>query len=589
MIYNIFFISQKGLNIIISKYSLRTICLLLVFILLGSNLFPVSVTQKINIVAEPLSVIEEDMILFVPMQSSTVYLIDKNESVAHTWSSDYLPGESVYLLDDGSIFYTIKLSVSGGGAGGGVQKITWDNELVWDYRYYNSNHLSHHDIEPLSNGNILMIAWESKTRTEAIESGRDPNKLQGNTLRPDHIIEVKPTGPTTGEIVWKWHVWDHLIQDYDATKDNYGVIGNHPELIDINFGTSNIDWLHTNSIDYNEELDQILVSVRNFDEVWVIDHSTTTEEAAGHTGGNSGMGGDILYRWGNPATYHAGYSSDRKFFSQHDARWIDEGCPGEGNILVFNNGGGRPGPDYTSVDEIVPPLNGNGTYNLEPGEAYGPDEQTWIYNSNFYSYYIGGAQRLKNGNTIVCDGPAGKFYEVTPDKDIIWDYRNPYPNYFQNSVFKINYYTPPEESPPEVPDLDTVGSLRWLDISTEQTVQGGFEVQNVGGNTSTLKWIVSDYPSWGNWTINPISGENLTPEQGPIDVKISIDVPNVSDKIFQGIIRIENQDNAEDFDTVPVYLRTTRNRFKTNYFDFLKEHPLLDFIFNLFIKIVDNR
>jgi hypothetical protein len=189
----------------------------------------------------------------------------------------------------------------------------------------------------------------------------------------------------------------------------------------------------------------------------------------------------------------------------------------------------------------------------------------------------------------VCDGPAGKFYEVTPDKDIIWDYRNPYPNYFQNSVFKINYYTPPEESPPEVPDLDTVGSLRWLDISTEQTVQGGFEVQNVGGNTSTLKWIVSDYPSWGNWTINPISGENLTPEQGPIDVKISIDVPNVSDKIFQGIIRIENQDNAEDFDTVPVYLRTTRNRFKTNYFDFLKEHPLLDFIFNLFIKIFDNR
>ena len=575
------------MNIIRLIYSSKTISIILVILLLATAYIPIFNTQKVNFFQDPLSIIEEDMILFVPMQSSTSYLIDKNGTVAHTWSSEYLPGESVYLLEDGSILYSIKLSVSGGGAGGGVQKITWDNQLVWDYRYYDSNHLSHHDIEPLPNGNVLLIAWESKTRSEAIESGRDPNKLNGNTLRPDHIVEVEPTGPTTGEIVWEWHVWDHLVQDYDPSKNNYGVIGQHPELIDINFGTSSIDWLHTNSIDYNEELDQILVSVRNFHEIWVIDHSTTTEEAAGHTGGNSGMGGDILYRWGNPVAYQAGSSVDKIFFQQHDARWIEEGCPGAGNILVFNNGGGRPGPDYTSVDEIVPPLNSNGTYDIEPGEAYGPEEQVWIYNSNFFSYYIGGAQRLQNGNTMVCDGPAGKFYEVTPDKETIWDYENPYPNFFQNAVFKVNYYTPPEEPPPEVPDLESDGFLRWGGISINDTVQGSFEIQNIGGNSSSLKWRVVDYPEWGNWTFDPIFGEGLTPEQGSINVHVSIEVPDVSNCIFEGLIRIENEENEEDFDTVPVYLKTSRNRLRAPYLYYLKEHPFLNLIYSLLMNFIE--
>ncbi len=91
-------------------------------------------------------------------------------------------------------------------------------------------------------------------------------------------------------IVWEWYAWDHLIQDYNASKENYGVVGDHPELIDINYGISSSlsDWLHANSIDYNEKFDQILISVHNFNEIWVIDHSTTLEEAAGHTGGRVG-------------------------------------------------------------------------------------------------------------------------------------------------------------------------------------------------------------------------------------------------------------------------------------------------------------
>jgi len=146
--------------------------------------------------------------------------------------------------------------------------------------------MSHHDVKTLPNGNVLLIAWEIKTLYEAIVAGRNPNYVSDQGLWPDHVIEVEPTGPTSGDIVWEWHVWDHLIQDFDPTKENYGVVGDHPELVDINYGASQkLDIMHTNSIDYNEDFDQIMVSVCFYNEIWVIDHSTTTEEAAGHTGG----------------------------------------------------------------------------------------------------------------------------------------------------------------------------------------------------------------------------------------------------------------------------------------------------------------
>ncbi len=560
----------------------RAIVFSTTILLFGTCFIPLSMTQTVNQNYEQCIYAGEGQILFAPMQSKTTYLIDKDGTVNHTWSSSYTPGESVYMLDDGSILYTGKLSFSGGGAGGAVQRIAWDGSIIWDFTYYTSDYLNHHDIEPLPNGNILMIAWEYKTRNEAIAAGRDPNYLQGNTIKPDHVIEVEPTGPTGGDIVWEWHAWDHLIQDYDPSKDNYGVVADHPELIDINFGSNKADWLHTNSIDYNEEFDQILVSVHNFNEIWVIDHSTTTAEAAGHTGGNSGRGGDILYRWGNPRAYRAGTTGDQKFFSQHDARWIEPGYPGEGNILVFNNGGGRPGPDYTSVDEIEPPVDSNGSYYLEPGFTYGPEEQIWIYDANFYAWFVGGAQRLPNGNTLICNGPAGKFLEVTPEKIIVWQYENPYPNPVQNNVFKIQYY-PPEEPQPDEPDLDCEGSFNWIDVKAGVTLNGNFQIKNIGDASSLLNWKIESFPNWGNWSFNPESGENLTPEDGPVAVQVTVVTPDDPNKEFEGYIRVENQENPEDFDVIPVYLKTPRKRtISAPFLDFLNIHPNLFPILRIF-------
>jgi len=532
---------------------------LLFLVMIGTSFTSVSISKNISSMEEQEAGLINGQILFAPYYGTTTYLIDSTGAINHTWSSSYRPFTEAYWLGNGTILRPI---ISGGG---GIQKILWNGTLAWDYRYTVSGCSCHHDIKCLPNGNVLMIVWVTKSRTEAIAAGRNPDTIEGNTFTPDKIIEVQPTGTTSGTVVWEWHVWDHLIQDFDSSKENYGVVGDHPELIDVNFGDPFVgDWLHTNSVDYNPEFDQILIDVHNFNEVWVIDHSTTTEEAAGHTGGNSGKGGDLLYRWGNPEAYDAGAAGDQKLFFQHDASWIKPGLPGEGHILVFNNGNNRPGGQYSSVDEFAPPVDANGEYYLEPGSAFGPTDYTWSYTANppnsFYSQVFGGAQRLMDGNTLICNGIPGKFLEVTPDKITVWQYTNPYPTPAQNSVFKIDYI-PPEE-PPQPPqndtsDLECTGSLSWTDTEPGSTVIGSFQLQNIGDNDSSLNWTIdSSSISWGTWSFNPESGTRLTPKDGQVTVQVWVVAPNEENTEFQGNLRVENQDNSSDFCVIPVYLKT---------------------------------
>ena len=410
--------------------------------------------------------------LFAPLSSTTVSLIDNDGESVHIWDTDYQPGLAVYFLENGLLLHTgnvgnktfttsnfgpqkasgsktdnalgpnggqSTMARSVGGAGGVVQLLDWEGNVTWEYEYSSSTYLQHHDVEMLPNGNVLIIAWEYKTEQEALDAGRDPSLFSEGALWPDSIIEVQPTGVDAGEIVWEWHVWDHLIQDFDATKDNYGVVSEHPELIDINYVmNAQSDWTHFNSIDYNAELDQIMVSVHNFSEVWIIDHSTTTEEVTGHSGGNSGCGGDLLYRWGNPQAYGGGDASDQILYGQHDAEWIEDGLSGEGHILIFNNGLGRTDGNYSSVDEIVLPVNEDGSYTLSPGSTYGPENLIWTYTAenltDFFAQNISGAQRLPNGITLICDGPSGHLFEVTDSGDTVWEYT------CTGSVFKAERY-----------------------------------------------------------------------------------------------------------------------------------------------------
>jgi formylglycine-generating enzyme required for sulfatase activity len=372
--------------------------------------------------------------LMSPMHSASTYLINNAGQYVRKWISTGEPGRSSYLLENGHMIRASSVTTggpsTGGGEGGRIEEYDWDGNLVWAFDYVTSNYIAHHDFKVLPNGNVLILASEKKTYAEAVAAGFNPALLdtsistQGYML-PDYLVEVQPIKPYGGTIVWEWHIWDHMVQDYDATKNNYGVVANHPELIDANGTGARIPqfWNHVNGIDYNPQLDQIMLSIRNNSELFVIDHGITKAQASGHTGGRYNKGGDILYRWGNPQQYDRGTGANQKLYQQHHTHWIEAGYPGAGNILIFNNGLGR---GYSSIDEIVPPVDATGNYTISTGTAFGPTSLAWTYVSNptanFYSPEISGAQRLPNGNTLICEGVKGNLFEVTPSGQTVWQY-----------------------------------------------------------------------------------------------------------------------------------------------------------------------
>jgi len=394
-----------------------------------------------------------------PLRSTSTYLVDMEGEVVHEWESEYTPTSGLHLLANGNLLRAghdpSNPHFEAGGQGGIVQEITWDGKVVWEFVYSNRHHVQHHDIEPLPNGNVVLLAWERKTAREGLMAGRDPELLTGTGLWPEHLVEIRPLRPKG---------WDHLIQDRDPRLRSFGKVEEHPELVNINGDSGHrresdeelsqlralgyivdspsatdrqndsanqkSDWNHANSVSFNPGLDQIALSVLRFSEIWIIDHSTTTEEAAGHSGGTGGRGGDLLYRYGNPQTYlGAGFADQQRLFNQHDARWIPDGWPGAGNLTVFNNGRGRPDGEYSSVDEIRLPRNGHGRFESKDGASFAAAEQVWSFagsnTARIFSEHISGAERLPNGNTLVCIGEHGRIFEITPKFEIVWDFINP--------------------------------------------------------------------------------------------------------------------------------------------------------------------
>jgi hypothetical protein len=363
----------------------------------------------------------DGIILYSTIGSRYTYLKDTSWQTVHSWTGTVNCAYSVYLMPDSSIWrgdvYS-GASMRGAAYGGLMQRYDWDGDIVQSFIWSNSNHQQHHGFFPMNNGRVLLVSWDRKTNAEAKALGRQT--LSGD-IWPDEVIEYDPAGDS---IAWEWHFWDHLIQDVDSTKPNYGVVAEHPELLDINVGNvQGGDWMHCNTIDYNAERDEIVLSSHNLHELFVIDHSTTTAEAAGHTGGRHGRGGDLLYRWGNSQNYDRGTSADRVFYVVHGGNWIRPGMPGAGDIIILNNGdrAGSSG-DSSSVVEITPPIDSADNYYIRSDSAFGPTTPTWTYSNgrSFYAQHLGGAYRLANGNTLAILGTNGVFDEITPSGQIIW-------------------------------------------------------------------------------------------------------------------------------------------------------------------------
>ena len=374
--------------------------------------------------------------LFSPVFDRGVFLIDNDGRVIHKWIIEETAGVlEAHLLDNGNLIIVAgprdaideSLFPPSRPSFGSIREYTWDGEWVWEVQFLDAETHQHHAIDIMPNRNILAIFWDYHSLDDALAMGLDPRLIDFGFknhpyLLPDRIVEIDRS---TGELVWEWDSWDHLVQDRDPDLPNYGAPAEHPQRIDINYhfwfsrgsqprargGAP--DWMHSNSVHYSPELDQAVLSVREFDEFWIIDHSASTEEAAGSAG-------DLLYRWGNPFAYQQGDPrTDRQLFRQHDVQWIEAGLPGEGNILLFNNRvAGSTDDLYSSVLEVKLPLRADGGYDWGR-EA----EVVWSYAADgFYSLALSGVQRLPNGNTLITEGEPGRLIEVNSAGETVWEF-----------------------------------------------------------------------------------------------------------------------------------------------------------------------
>ncbi len=415
--------------------------------------------------------------LFSPFRGKNSYLIDMHGEVVHMWpypDNFGTPGSEAIekharLLEDGTLLRGVVDRTGKDDRRGTIyQIVNWDGEVIWEHDEERPGYTPHHDFRMIWNPKLkqktlMYVASRNISHDDAIALGVDPSLQEDYTSQPDGLVEVD----MQGNVIWEWNVSDHVVQDINSDLATYGVIADHPGKMDPNFGDGvSRDWIHINGFDYNEKLDQIVISNSAYSELQIIDHGATF--VAGDADQSIELAasdaGDFVYRWGNPCAFDAGdcpakvdegqssTNGHQQVFFIHDAQWIREkevtpmagNLPGAGNLMVFDNGTRRPGRVYSSVLEINPYAGEMekgeyveqmvAGYDTPSGRGIEPNQNVskqivWRFKSalpnSFYSSYISGAQRLPNGNTLINSGGHGHFFEVTADNEVVWEYINP--------------------------------------------------------------------------------------------------------------------------------------------------------------------
>lgn len=374
--------------------------------------------------------IDESLVLAIENGQDIAYLVNKQGQKLFTWNLQNKLGNDFELLENGQALGAFKVTdppFSFGGFAGSTKIINPDSSIDWEYTLADDTYITHHDVELLPNGNILMMVWERIEAIVAQEAGVNTSV----DIFPEKLIEVDRNSK---EIVWEWRSWDHLVQDTNPNALNFGVISEVPSRIDHNYNNPeelNGDIIHANGIDYDPNKDIIYMSCNFYGEIWVIDHSTTIIESAGSSGGTYGKGGDLLYRFGNPETYQ-NMKGERLFFFNHCPTIIKSGDPGAGNILVYGNSG-MDGLQQSTVYELKIPAD----LNLTPSMDNEPNLIWSFTDENLFNERISGAVRLPNGNTLICEGDYG-YWEVTNSGQIAWKY-NPVGNFWRGYSYKYDF------------------------------------------------------------------------------------------------------------------------------------------------------
>jgi len=414
--------------------------------------------------------------LFIARETGPA-LVDMNGNVVRLWKG--LHGFPAKLLPGGQVMASLGVRSPKYGFMDytDVVQVDWDGNVVWKFDQYEYIEdpgqegmwmaRQHHDYQREGNpvgyyapgldpkvegGNTLILGHKDVT----------DSRISDKPLLDDVIYEVN----WDGDIIWEWVCSEHF-DEMDFSEAARNAMARNPTMV---VGDGQIgDWMHMNSV-------STLGPNRMFDEgdkrfhpenvIW--DGRQTNIIAI-----TDKESGKIVWQIGPDYDRDQGLKKMGWIIGQHHAHMIPRGLPGEGNILVFDNGGfagyGSPNPgaptghndalrDYSRIIEFDPvTLKVVWQYSyLEAG--YLPK----MNNSDFYSPLISSAQRLPNGNTLITEGSLGRIFEVTKGYEIVWEYISPYYGINNNANFVYRAYRVPYDWVPqldrpeekEIPKLD---------------------------------------------------------------------------------------------------------------------------------------
>ncbi len=260
----------------------------------------------------------------------------------------------------------------------------FNGDLKWEYKAKN---IVHHDIKKQENGNLVFLERTTVPEKYVLKS-RDPNR-QKIKIRTDIVKEIN----SQGKKVWEWSYFNAFSIDY---------CGKNPcPKLDKNYvkGGKLYDWTHTNTVsplpknkwydsgDQRFKPGNLLILPRNWSTVFLIDKESKK----------------IVWKY--TGKYKGGLSGG------HEVHMIEKGLEGAGNILIFDNGRNEEN------------LNGS-SYILEVNPITKKEE--WVYDvgNDFFSYAAGSMQRLPNGNTLISEDVKGRVFEITPEKQIVWQFKS---------------------------------------------------------------------------------------------------------------------------------------------------------------------
>ncbi len=350
-------------------------------------------------------------------------LIDMNGRTVRKWK---LPDERgtrgvsrAKLLPNGNLLVLKGSLMTDDGA---VQEYDWDDNLVWEYvpegQVPHTTLLGpHHDVFRKENGNTLLIC-RHRVPGEYVKELDDP-RLEENLLYEDVVLEVGHDGA----VVWEWYGYKHLELELNKQR----VVAS-PDWPHGPYNNTACDWMHLNTVQalppnrWHDDGDErfkpgnVMISSRSLDTVYLIEPES----------------GEVV--WSYSGDYCGGLSG------QHEPHMIPPGLPGEGNVLVFDNGA-SPCEDLAHAAR---------SFILEVNPV--TTEVEWVYRNglNFHAPFTSSTQRLPNGNTFICESAGRRVFEVTPEGETVWEYVEG-----SSRSYRYAYEHCPETAalsrPPEVP------------------------------------------------------------------------------------------------------------------------------------------